>query len=380
MSSVPISKNAPPRAGLNQYARNGLSPVAEFQNLISERVGYAVKVRAKQVWRSPGMLYSSGASVIPGSSATDRNRWRFAGHAAPYAQYLFVRMWQARQSTGTAADCYTRLRIVNQAGTLIGDAAPHFGSSGSAPLDVPSEFGDNMFGLVDTADNLVEIPAGEAYFGTFTDVNYGRIIAACVWEVAFLPDTDVGYPDVSSGSGSPIYDKDRLDVARMANAQWSRGAQPLWHYSSETDASARARSVASYINLYDASSTTVTATTPGVQLDLRYRTTLSRETLGVPVRFCVYAANSAGTGQVRILNSAGATVLTSSITGTTAAWYVTNGYLPATDAKYDPHFGGNATGTLTVYAFSIYEYDGDSATGVGTAEMRGYAYDATSSM
>ena len=47
MTSVPISRNAQLQIGLNQYARNGLSPVAEFQNMIAERVGYAVRVRAK---------------------------------------------------------------------------------------------------------------------------------------------------------------------------------------------------------------------------------------------------------------------------------------------------------------------------------------------
>ena len=377
MSGVFISNNAPPRIGLNQYARNGLSPIAEFQNIISERVGYAVRVRAKMVWRSAGHLYSAGASVIPASSASERTRWRFPMHAAPYARTLCVRMWQARTAESTS--CYSRLRLTNAAGTLIGDATRYYGSSGTYN-DTPNHFGDSTLGLLDTDGELVDLPAGEACFGTFADFANARLVAACVWEIAHDPNTDEGYPDVNAGSGSPIYDKDRFDVARMANAQWSRGAQPLWCYSSDTDATARTRAVAGYINLIDNSSTAVSAATPGVQLDLRYRTTLSRSALGVPVRFVVYAANTAGTGEVRILNSAGATLLTSAISGTTATWYTTNGYLPAADAKYDAHFGGNATGTLTVYAFGIYEYDGDSASAVVPAETRAYAYDATSSM
>lgn len=238
MSGVFISNNAPPRIGLNQYARNGLSPVAEFQNLIAERVGYAVRVRAKMAYRSPGLLYSAGASLIPASSASERTRWRFAAHAAPYARYLFVRMWQARQSTGTAADCYSRLRVVNGSGTLIGDAIRHFGS-GTSAIDTPSYFGDSTIGLADTNEDLVEIPPDEAYFGTFADFNSARLVAACVWEVAFDPNTDDGYPDVSAGSGSPIYDKDRADAAAMANAEWAYKAQPLWHWSVETDVDVR---------------------------------------------------------------------------------------------------------------------------------------------
>lgn len=237
MSGVFISNNALPRIGLNQYARNGLSPVAEFQNLIAERVGYAVFVRAKMTYRSPGQIYSAGASVIPASDTSERPRWRFAAHAAPYARYLFVRMWQARQSTGAAADCYSRLRVVDGNGALIGDAVRHFGS-GTSAIDTPAYFGDSTIGLADTNDDLVDLPVNAPYFGTFTDFNSARLVAACVWEIAFEPNTDAGYPDISAGSGSPIYDKDRADAAEMANLQWAYGAQPLWHWSTDTDAGA----------------------------------------------------------------------------------------------------------------------------------------------
>jgi len=239
MTSIPISRNAQAQVALSQYARNGLSPIAEFQNMIAERVGYAVRVRPKQVWRSPGQIWSGSSSQIPTSSGSERPRWRFAAHSAPYAQYLFVRMWQARQNSGTAADCYTRLRITDVAGTFVAEALRHAGSSGSAPTDAPYYFSDGMYGLVDANDDLAEIPANAPYFGTFTDFNYARIVAACVWEVAFMPNTDDGYPDISAGSGSPIYDKDRADAAIMINKQWAYGAQPLWHWSTDTDAGVR---------------------------------------------------------------------------------------------------------------------------------------------
>jgi len=127
-------------------------------------------------------------------------------------------------------------------------------------------------------------------------------------------------------------------------------------------------------NLIDNTSTTVSASTPGVQLDLRYRTTLSRAALGVPVRFWAYASSTVAsdTGYVQILDSAGAAKLTVPITGTTAQWYATEGYLPATDAKYDAHYGGNTLGTLNVYAFTVHEYadisplEGVLASSIGT--------------
>lgn len=119
-----------------------------------------------------------------------------------------------------------------------------------------------------------------------------------------------------------------------------------------------------YKNWIDDTSTTVNANTPGRTIDLRYRTTLSRQASGVPVRFKVFATNTAAgdTGAVLLLDSTGATMLAVSITGggssnldTHGAWYVTDGYLPATLAKYDIHYGGNTAGTLYVKDFSLYE-------------------------
>jgi hypothetical protein len=113
-----------------------------------------------------------------------------------------------------------------------------------------------------------------------------------------------------------------------------------------------------YKNLIDNSSTTVATSTPGAQLDMRYRTTLSRASLGVPVRFRVKASSTVAndTGTVKIVDANGADVLVVPITGTTSRWYVQDGHLPATDAKYDVHYGGNTLGTLAVSAFSLYEW------------------------
>jgi len=108
-------------------------------------------------------------------------------------------------------------------------------------------------------------------------------------------------------------------------------------------------------NLIDDTSTTVSASTPGAELDLRQHTTLSRAALGVPVRLWVFAESTVAndTGAVIIVDDAGATKLAVPITGTTAKWYAVDGWLPATDAKYDAHYGGNTLGTLKVYQFTL---------------------------
>jgi hypothetical protein len=124
-----------------------------------------------------------------------------------------------------------------------------------------------------------------------------------------------------------------------------------------------------YRNLIDNASTTVTANTIGAQLDMQYRTTLGRAALGVPVRLRVWAVNTnAGEAQsVRLLNSAGSTLIEVSITDTgSARWYVQDGYIPATDAKYDLHFGG-ATVMPTVYSISLEEFCDDQPNAGTTA-------------
>lgn len=110
-----------------------------------------------------------------------------------------------------------------------------------------------------------------------------------------------------------------------------------------------------FTNLLDNSSTTVSAATPGAQIDLTYHATMGRTT--VPVRFKVYAASTVAgdTGVVKIVAPDGTDMITVPITGSTARWYVADGELDAWDYKYDAMYGGNTSGTLTVYAFSLYE-------------------------
>jgi hypothetical protein len=112
-----------------------------------------------------------------------------------------------------------------------------------------------------------------------------------------------------------------------------------------------------YTNVVDGTSTTVSPATPGMQLDLRYRTTKRRAALGVPVRFavCANATVAGDTGFVKLVDSAGADKIVVPITKSGEQWYVVDGYLPATNAKYDIQAGGNLTGSLTYLASSLFE-------------------------
>lgn len=118
-------------------------------------------------------------------------------------------------------------------------------------------------------------------------------------------------------------------------------------------------------NVVDDSSTTVTANTPGWTVDLTNHTTHRLRSVGVPVRFKVCVNSTAGgdTGAIKLVDSNGAAVLTclinnpASTTSAIGDWYWADGYIPASAAKYDVHYGGNTLGTLTPLSASLYEID-----------------------
>jgi hypothetical protein len=114
---------------------------------------------------------------------------------------------------------------------------------------------------------------------------------------------------------------------------------------------------ATYKNVID-DATSVSASTTGAKVDARYHTTIGRAASGVPVRFWVYAScTTAGDdGTVRLVDSSAATVLEVAIDDDAEGWYFVDGFIPATSAKYDVHFGGNTTGVTTVLGFQLMEY------------------------
>ena len=130
-------------------------------------------------------------------------------------------------------------------------------------------------------------------------------------------------------------------------------------------------------NVVDDTSTTVSASTPGFTVQLTNHTTHRLRSVGVPVRFkvCVNTTAANDTGAVKLVDSTGTPVITvlcnnpAATTSPIGDWYWTDGYLPATEAKYDVHYGGNTTGSLTVLSASAYEIDWTTDPVTGSASM-----------
>jgi hypothetical protein len=234
MATVPINKTCRLPLAAKSWIRNTRNPKARLQAIIAERAGYGAYVRAKPVF-----VGSSDLANIPASTAEERTRWRFAAHAGPYTQFLYVQFTVGKQSAGDPADCYVRMRVTNRNGVLIGDATRHYGSSATTPSDVPNEWATSTATLVDSSNVSIELPADEDYFVEFTDVTYGRLVAAVVREGSFNPSTEEGWINVSTGAGAPIYDADRADVVAMARTLHKKHSSQLWNWFVDTDAGVR---------------------------------------------------------------------------------------------------------------------------------------------
>jgi hypothetical protein len=248
MTAITISKNAKLPIQIAQWVRNGKYPSAELQNMIATLAGHAALVRPRLVYHTPGLIIgTAGAALIPSSVVGTRYRWEFPYRSAPYAHYIYANFQMAPQNLGTPNDPIGFLDISTDAAysTTAAQAAVHFGSSDGSYPDTPINFGGGQTVALDaTTSALYALTPNTQYFCRFGEQNYGRIQSAVVWEFPLSADTDNGYPAINAVAGGPIYDEHRERAATMGRNLWAYGAQTLWHWSAETDASSPSQGLA----------------------------------------------------------------------------------------------------------------------------------------
>lgn len=361
MSSIIIPRAAALQLQPMIWTRNGKSPDALFQQQLVSAANQCAHYRVKELAR-----FVSPIADIPPSMVSE-TRWRFACHTSPFAKYILVRMVLAPGFRDTGDDPPGGALVIrNGAGTVLGAAICRYGDGDTEGPDTPAYFGSPIMPLISTTvgsiGELVVVPPSTDLYGELTDITYGRLVAATVYEFSLDPDTDNGYLPNGYSAGTPVFDEDRGDLVELARDLWKRQASPLWNWSANGDSNAPVTIDNTYRNLVDNSSTVVSAATPGATFVLNNRSRLGLTASGVPCIMKVYAKSGSGSGgAVRLVDSAGVVKATCSTFGTTASW-VSSGafFLPATTAKYDLHFShiGLALGVnFTAYAVSIYQYE-----------------------
>lgn len=335
----------------HQFARNGKLPDAYLAAELADHINHASRYRLKEVARFSADIMSFGDTA--GNFSGERTRWRFAFHSSPYSSVLLARGWLAPCSTTNATGPYVRVRIQDGTPTTVGDVQLAYGASSSDGGE-PHTFLALTDYMMSSPGEIATLPANTALYGTVSDFDSARCVGISIYEGSLLTALP-GPCDEGLAIGRPIFDKDRQDAITAARAMWKQGAAKLFTWSVNRDAVARTRSSSTAINVIDNSSTSVSAATPGFTLDLRYKSTVRRGT--VPVTIKAYGSIPAGAGAAVLVDSGGVPVATVTINSATPGWFSTTCNLPATLAKYDLHYKGDGTNTVTLQAVSAYQYE-----------------------
>ena len=359
---VPASKAASPPVQVDRWARNGLHPDAQFNNQLREATNAAVLFRTKEVYAAHGRIGVTG--VIASFGAGDRHRWRFAFKTSNYMHGLLAKVvMHPPNGTGATYNSLGRLKIFSDATETTTVATVDF-VYGDSPTGVTDANGRQY--LKEIVLDVTGLSQDTQYYARFTDVDYGRIQSATVFEMASMTENTSGYLAQSYTTGASILDIDREQVTTIQNLIWKRVGSRCFTWSMDDQSTPRTRTSGTPINAIDNSSTAVGASAPGYKLQMQYKNRLSQST-GVPVAMWAFGSATVGggagnAGRVYLVNSGGSNVLTINqpwVTGAAAQWYSIAGVLPATQDTYYLHFDvGTTVGpTFSLFAVSLYELD-----------------------
>jgi hypothetical protein len=352
----PSTKQSVPPIEIDRWCRNGQHPHVTFQNLLNQQANAAVLYRSKQVFSFGDTISSIPADPsIASFGVGDRARWRFAFRTGPYTHALYCVVVMRPQTSGYTTNSYGRLDIATNTAGTPAVASQTFGygvdpSNGTGALNTWTGFRVIM--------NFIDgISPDTEYYGTFYDVDYGRILSACVFDLQSLTEHNDGYLGQGKTTHSPVLTQDRLNVVSISNALWQKGGSHVWNFSVNDGTAPLSIGSTTATNIIDQTSTAISAATPGATLDMRNKDRIS-QTSGVPCVMKMFAKTSAAsTGSVLLKDSAGSTIATCTTTSTTAAWTSVSFNLPATVDKYDLQFKNSvgAGKTTELYAVSIWE-------------------------
>ena len=328
----------------NRDARNGMYPATSFygrlQHAHNHLVGYRHKTVFQRQWRLGNKTYS-------GASSTNLARFRFrTGYGAAYLRIVMLQC-VANTSTG---DPRTEIELVNVTDAVTTTAGPWQGF-----IDTTST-GDEPSTWRIVTDTIAVTPA-KVYTATIKTYDSCRPMSILVMEIGSGTITEAVdfYSATNVVSDAPIFDATRETILGGLGSMYRQNGALQINWANGNGA-ALTRSSATPVNVVNNSSTgTPTAATPGYSCDLRYRNSSSRT--GVPVELAVYGSIPAGSGTVRVIDTAGTTHLTATVNSATPGWFTATGTITASDLKFDLQFAGDGVNTLSVYAVSLVEYE-----------------------
>lgn len=334
-NGIAIDPVCKPRLQPMRSARNGMLVSAQYQGEIAALANQIARYRTKS-------YFQAGGDVV---APTDDKVYRFAGHIGPMAGSMVARvlMAPATQVTSTS-NPRIQLALYNSSGTNIATQSAYFGTSyGKTPAETPEEWsvatiGIDVRDLRDTGFRAQLHAADEA-----------RLISCVVYETSIAPDISNGYLKQSYNAGGPILAADRSDLYTLATALYKRGGPSLFCYSSETDATPMETAFATYDYYYTNSRNGM------FRLDQKFCNRKTSST--IPVKLECYAGYSgAGSGNVRVVDTAGNAWATFSISGAVGWQTAIAATLPNDERAYNIEIRSDGVNVLRLYALSCFRY------------------------
>jgi hypothetical protein len=346
MTAIPVTKQLPAIINGGRLVRNGLIPSSELYTKVTSGLNHAGLYRRKMFGSYTGRRYQQTSPIFPAGTntgPTTRFRWRnHTGHATRALRFE-VKMALSRG----AEDCRVRFAVTIAGGATSHTGYLHYGVTAGTPTDVPNEIGTLVTTLEVDADTTLEID--------LLEYDFGRPVSVLIWELAEAADTTTNYYTAPGHPvGTNILDTHRADLLPAWTALMNANANAAWQWSVDKDPITR--TLGTYVNVMDSSSTTSTAASPGVTLALTGRQSYSRST--VPFVFAVYGNTAGGgAGKAKVISAAGDIVAITTI-GTTLQWYATTVNMATASTKYDLMISGDGLNQCRLYASSLYQKGG----------------------
>lgn len=352
----PASKAAAAPIPPDRFCRNGKHPNALLVNALGEAGNQAILYRSKELFRGVGAFPQTATPFGVG----DRARWRGACHSGPYTHAFFVSaiLNTPYGSPGYDYNSYVRLDIYSDVAettlvkseTIVYGVSPIGSGTHVAFLDELKKVEKIVDGLSPDTD----------YYLKFTDVDYGRVVSATVFDLQSATENLTGYLPQNVTANSGVLDIYRQNLATVSYNLWRRGGATVLGWTVDDQTAPITTTSGTATNIVDTTSTGApTSATPGFTLDMRGKARVS-QTSGVPCVLKAYGKVAAGTqGNVYLKDSSNNTVasITAAFT-TTAGWHSSGVFnLPATVDKYDLLFSSGGGTTTSLYAVTIFEYE-----------------------
>lgn len=351
VTTINVSNNQYPRMQPRSLARNG-RPVSTIVEEQTRRLANQILAfEGKELFSSLGILPAVSST---GTGASYRTRWAFRAKISPYVTRVAVMMRMAQQDANASGgggpaptDASVSFEMFDAASSSIGVLEHHYGGTLTTlkPSDTPDTWAV-VFGYID-------VTPGSEVSGLFTELRQGRLISALVYEIGPALDTTNGYLAMAPPQGANIYADDRTRLTEIVNETWLGGGSHVANINCNEDGSAFTSVGSTPKNIIDATSTAISASTPGIFFDGTGKKLDGAG--GVSVVMWAFGSTT-DEAYVDLKDSTGAIVGNVTFTGGTAGWHSSGAFtLPASSAKYDLHAYSTTGETITLYAVSIYE-------------------------